>query len=77
MNNLSWSSEDSKEKNAKPKNDSKGDSKKKKVDYKKEIEDLEKIYQRILSKYETSAHSKVSNAMIDIRGALENLKKFE
>ena len=73
MNNLSWSG-DSPEKKTPVK---KEDTKKKKIDYKKEIEDLEKIYQRILVKYELQAHSKISNAMIDIRCSLENLKKFE
>jgi hypothetical protein len=73
MNNLSWSG-DNPEKKTQIK---KEDTKKKKIDYKKEIEDLEKIYQRILVKYELHAHSKVSNAMIDIKGSLENLKKFE
>jgi hypothetical protein len=73
MNNLSWSG-DSSEKKSQVK---KEDPKKKKIDYKKEIEDLEKIYQRISAKYELHAHSKVSNAMIDIMGSLENLKKFE
>lgn len=74
MNNLSWSSEDSASKKAQTK---KEEVKKKKIDYKKEIEDLEKIHKRILDKYELHAHNKVSNAMIDIKGAIENLKKFE
>lgn len=74
MNNLSWSSESEGSKKTQSK---KEDIKKKKIDYKKEIDDLEKIYQRISDKYELHAHSKVSNAMIDIKGALENLKKFE
>lgn len=74
MNNLSWSSESTGSKKTPAK---KEDAKKKKIDYKKEIEDLEKIHQRILAKYELHAHSKVSSAMVDIRGALENLKKFE
>ena len=45
--------------------------------YKKEIDDLEKIHKRILEKYELHAHNQVSNSMIDIKGAIENLKKFE
>jgi hypothetical protein len=73
MNNLSWSGESSEKKTSVKKED----PKKKKIDYKKEIEDLEKIYQRISVKYELHAHSKVSNAMIDIMGSLDNLKKFE
>lgn len=74
MNNLSWSSESSGSKKTQSK---KEDTKKKKIDYAKEIDDLDKIYQKILAKYELHAHTKVSNAMIDIKGAIENLKKFE
>jgi hypothetical protein len=74
MNNLSWSSENSAAKKSQAK---KEEVKKKKIDYKKEIDDLEKIHKRILEKYELHAHNKVSNSMIDIKGAIENLKKFE
>lgn len=74
MNNLSWSSENPASKKPQAK---KEEAKKKKIDYKKEMEDLEKIHKRILDKYELHAHNKVSNAMIDIRGAIENLKKFD
>lgn len=74
MNNLSWSSENPTSKKPQAK---KEEAKKKKIDYKKEMEDLEKIHKRILDKYELHAHNKVSNAMIDIRGAIENLKKFD
>lgn len=79
MNNLSWSSENpaSKKPQAKKEEAKKEEAKKKKIDYKKEMEDLEKIHKRILDKYELHAHNKVSNAMIDIRGAIENLKKFD
>jgi len=74
MNNLSWAGDRSTAKKSTP---SKSDPKKKKVDYNKEIDDLEKLHKRISEKYELSAHNKVSNAMVDIRCALENLKKFE
>lgn len=74
MNNLSWSGE-----KESPKKDStkKEDLKKKKISYTKEIEDLQKIHNKIEEKYSLMPHNKISGALVDIRCALENLKKFE
>ena len=73
MNNLSWG-ESTKKELSKVKEEVKP---KKKIDYKKEIVDLEKILERLNEKYESFAHSKVSNAIVDVTGAIENLKKLE
>lgn len=73
MNNLTWSGASdkkaaTKQEETKPK---------KKIDYSKEIADLQKMYTRIKEKYDLSPHSKVSNTLIDISAAIDNLKKFE
>lgn len=74
MNNLTWSGKSSEDKKLQTK---KEDTKKKKISYTKEIEDLEKIYTKIKEKYDLHPHNKVSNALIDLSGVLESLKKFE
>lgn len=72
MNNLSWSKESS----AKPvvKDEPKT---RKKITYKKEIEDLEKIKSKLKEKYEYFAVNRISNAIIEIETAIQNLKKTE
>jgi hypothetical protein len=74
MNNLTWSGKSSEDKKPQIK---KEDTKKKKISYTKEIEDLEKIYTKIKEKYDLHPHNRVSNALIDLSGVLESLKKFE
>jgi hypothetical protein len=73
MNNLTWSGSSDKKAGAKQEET----KPKKKVDYAKEIADLQKIYAKIQEKYDLSPHSKVSNTLIDLSAAIDNLKKFE
>lgn len=74
MNNLSWS----KESKPKAKDEIKPDNKqKKKISYKKEIEDLEKIKIRLQEKYESLAINRISNSILEIETAIQNLKKVE
>jgi hypothetical protein len=73
MNNLTWSGSSDKKAGTKQEET----KPKKKVDYAKEIADLQKIYAKIQEKYDLSPHSKVSNTLIDISAAIDNLKKFE
>jgi hypothetical protein len=73
MNNLSFSDPSSN------KSKQKGDDNKnkKKIDYTKEITDLQKIYNRIKEKYEIVPNTRVSNALVDLKGTIDNLKRFE
>lgn len=73
MNNLSWS------KNSTTKSEAtiKEEKPKKKPAYKKEMEDLAKIKIKLEEKYEQFAINKVSNAIIEIESAIQNLKKVE
>ncbi len=72
MNNLSWS------KTSSVKTTSKSEEKpKKKISYKKEIEDLEKIKSRLEEKYESVAINRVSNSILEIETAIQNLKRVE
>jgi hypothetical protein len=73
MNNLSWSKE------ASPlKQENKIENKpRKKISYKKEIEELEKIKSKLKDKYESIAINKISNAILEIETAIQNLKKVE
>jgi hypothetical protein len=73
MNNLSFS--DSSSNKGKQKGDD--NKNKKKIDYSKEITDLQKIYDRIKEKYNTVPNTRISNAMIDLSGSIDNLKRFE
>jgi hypothetical protein len=73
MNNLTLSGSSDKKTSAKQEET----KTKKKIDYTKEIADLQKMYTRIKEKYDLSPHSKVSNTLIDISAAIDNLKKFE
>jgi len=73
MNNLSFS--DSSSNKSKQKGDD--NKNKKKIDYTKEITDLQKIYNRIKEKYEIVPNTRVSNALVDLKGTIDNLKRFE
>jgi len=70
MNNLSWSGESSKKKS-----DTKEDPKIKKVDYKKELSDLEKIHSKIQEKYNIKSTNPISSALVNIRAAIDGLKR--
>jgi hypothetical protein len=70
MNNLSWSGESSKKKS-----DTKEYSKIKKVDYKKELSDLEKIHSKIQEKYNIKSTNPISSALVNIRAAIDGLKR--
>lgn len=72
MNNLTWSGNTVVNKSEKPKEESKL---KKKVDYKKEISDLEKILEKLCEKYEIRPTNPVSGAIINLRSTLESLRK--
>jgi hypothetical protein len=74
MNNLSWSKESTSKKAADKEEPAK---QKKKISYKKEIEDLEKIKSRLKEKYESLAINRVSNAILEVETAIHNLKKLE
>lgn len=49
----------------------------KKLDYKKEIRDIEKILNALIKKYEISPNVWISNSIMDIRSSLEKIKRFE
>lgn len=71
MNNLTWSGD-----SAKKKQDVKEESKtKKKIDYKKDLTDLEKILERIKEKYEIKPTNPISSAMVNLDGAIERVKR--
>jgi thiamine pyrophosphokinase len=71
MNNLTWSGD-----SAKKKQDVKEESKtKKKIDYKKDLTDLEKILERIKEKYGIKPTNPISSAMVNLDGAIEGVKR--
>lgn len=71
MNNLTWSGD-----SGKKKQDAKEESKtKKKIDYKKDLTDLEKILERIKEKYEIKPTNPISSAMVNLDGAIEGIKR--
>jgi archaellum component FlaC len=59
MNNLTWS----------------GNKAKKKVDFKKELLDLEKVLERVKEKYELRPTNPVSSAIVNLNSSIEGLKK--
>lgn len=71
MNNLTWSG-NSTTKISVVKDDPKT---KKKVDYKKEFSDLQKILEKLEEKYLTKPTNPVSGAIINLKSCLEGLKK--
>lgn len=72
MNNLSWS------KSSSTKAVNKIEEKpKKKISFKKEIEDLEKIKSRLKEKYDLIAINRISNSILEIETAIQNLRKVE
>ncbi len=74
MNNLSWSKESTSKKTIEKEEPPKP---KKKISYKKEIEDLEKVKSRLKEKYEVFAINRISNAILEVETAIQNLKKQE
>lgn len=50
---------------------------KKKISYKKEIEDLAKIKSRLEEKYESISINRVFNSILEIETAIQNLKRVE
>ncbi len=74
MNNLSWSKNSAVKVENKQQQEEKP---KKKISYKKEIEDLAKIKSRLEEKYESIAINRVSNSILEIETAIQNLKRVE
>lgn len=72
MNNLSWSKNSSTKTIDKPEEKSK-----KKISFKKEIEELEKIKGKLKEKYELAAINRISNSILEVETAIQNLKKVE
>jgi hypothetical protein len=71
MNNLSFS-DNNKKKNTSTKEDVKA---KKKIEYTKEIADLEKILAKVEEKYTLKASNSISSALVYIKYSIESLKK--
>jgi hypothetical protein len=71
MNNLTWSG------NPKQKpQEIKGDGKtKKKIDYKKDLIDLQKLRERIQEKYEIKPSNPISSAIVNIGSAIEGIER--
>jgi hypothetical protein len=71
MNNLTWSG-NSTQKPQEIKEDVKS---KKKIDYKKDLVDLEKVLERVKEKYEIKPTNPVSSAIVNISSAIEGIKR--
>jgi hypothetical protein len=71
MNNISIS-DNNKKKSSSPKEDPKV---KKKIEYTKEIADLEKILTKVEEKYVLKASNSISSALVYIKYSIESLKK--
>lgn len=74
MNNLTWSSGESSKKTIPVKIEPKP---KKKISFKKDIEDLQKLNERLKEKYDSVAINRISNAIMEIETAIRNLKSLE
>ena len=71
MNNLTWSGDSSKKKD-----DIREESKtKKKIDYKKDLADLEKILEKVKEKYEIKPTNPISSAIVNLDGAIAGIKR--
>ena len=71
MNNLSFS-DNNKKKSSSSKEDPKA---KKKIEYTKEIAELEKILAKVEEKYTLKASNGISSALVYIKYSIESLKK--
>jgi archaellum component FlaC len=72
MNNLTWSGNNPTKKTETRKDENKA---KKKVDFKKELLDLEKVLERVKEKYELRPTNPVSSAIVNLNSSIEGLKK--
>jgi hypothetical protein len=71
MNNLTWSG-NFKQEPQEIKTDSKA---KKKIDYKKDLTDLQKILERIKEKYEVKPTNPISSAIVNLHGAIDGIAR--
>jgi hypothetical protein len=72
MNNLTWSGNSPAKKSEIIKDETKT---KKKVDYKKELLDLERVLEKIEEKYEMRPTNPVSSSIVNLKSSIEALKK--
>lgn len=71
MNNLTWSGSHT-QKNQETKGENKP---KKKVDYKKDLIDLQKILERIKEKYEIKPSNPISSSIVNLVSTMECIKR--
>jgi hypothetical protein len=72
MNNLTWSGNSPAKKSEIIKDETKT---KKKVDYKKELLDLERVLEKIEEKYDMRPTNPVSSSIVNLKSSIEALKK--
>jgi len=72
MNNLTWSGNNPTKKTETQKDENKA---KKKVDFKKELLDLEKVLERVKEKYELRPTNPVSSAIVNLNSSIEGIKR--